>query len=107
MNQLKRSLTVELQTFDLLFLEQHNVKSIRASMIIPRSETKLGRVYGIGSRMKQEFWELHKDWVEETSLDCRALEIVEQKKEVTVCQLQSEENLTKEKKAVDTLMAII
>lgn len=40
-------------------------------------------------------------------MDCLALEIVERKKEVVVCQLQSEENPVKEKKAIDALVIII
>lgn len=45
--------------------------------------------------------------MEEARLDCLALEIVERKKEATARQLQSEENLAKEKEAVDALASII
>lgn len=45
--------------------------------------------------------------MEEARLDCLALEIVERKKQATTCRLQLEENLAKEKEAVDALAAII
>ncbi len=45
--------------------------------------------------------------MEEARLDCLALEIVEWKKEAAARRLQSEENLAKEKGAVDALAAII
>ncbi len=45
--------------------------------------------------------------MEEARLNCLALEIVERKKETAACRLQSEENLAKEKEAVNALAAII
>ncbi len=76
-------------------------------MITSEPKFKLRRLYGAGSRIEQKSLKLHQDWVEEARLDCLALEIVEQKKEVAACRLQSEENLAKEKGAVDVLAAII
>lgn len=57
--------------------------------------------------MEQKSLELHQHRVEEAKLDCLALEIVERKKEAAARQLQSEENLAKEKEVVDALAAII
>ncbi len=90
-----------------MFLGQHNVKSIRAPIIALGPESELGQLYGAGSKIKQKSLELHQDRVEETRLDCLALEIVKWKKEVATHRLQSEENLAKEKEAVDALAAII
>lgn len=66
---------------------QHNVELIRALVIALRHKSKLRRLYGMGSKIEQKFLELHQDRVEETRLDCLALEIVEWKKEVAACQL--------------------
>lgn len=57
--------------------------------------------------MKQKFLELYQDRVEEARLNYLALEIVERKKEAVTCRLQSEENLTKEKEVVDSIVSII
>ncbi len=76
-------------------------------MIAPGPEYELGRLYKTGSRMEQKSLELHQDRIDEARLDCLALEIVERKKEAAARRLQSEENLAKEKEAVDALVAII
>ncbi len=61
----------------------------------------------MGSRVEQKSLELHQDRMEEARLDCLALEIVERKNEATACRLQLDENLAKEKEAMDALVAII
>ena len=86
-NWLKHLLTVALQSFGFPFLGPHNIESIRAFMIIPRPEFKLGKLYEAGSKMKQKSLELYQNRVEEARLDCLALEIVKQKKEAVACQL--------------------
>ena len=50
---------------------------------------------------------LHQDPVEEAKLDCLAIEIIEQKKIVSVWQALLELNLKKEKEAIQTLAAMI
>ena len=57
--------------------------------------------------MESKTLELHWDRVEEARLDCLIMKIVEQKKEASARQALSELNLWKEKKTIQTLVAII
>lgn len=51
--------------------------------------------------------EFRQDCVKETRLDALAIKIMQQKKKAAACQIQSKQNLEKEKEAVKNLVAII
>lgn len=51
-NRLKRFFAITFQSLNPLFLGQQNIESIRAFVIAPRPEFKLGRLYRVSSRME-------------------------------------------------------